>query len=63
VTDVLHIVLTTEQQQSSFVKEEDDEEDNSSLYIETESAVSKASSSGIYMQNSVKLRNSDYQML
>jgi hypothetical protein len=50
VMDVLHIVLTTEQLQSSFVKEEEDEEeDNSSLYIETESAVSKASSSGIYL--------------
>ena len=33
----------------TFEKFYDDDEDNSSLYIETESAVSKASSSGIYL--------------
>ena len=52
LTDVLHIVLNTDQQQSSFVREDDEDmedEDGSSLYIETESAVSKASSSGIYL--------------
>ena len=52
LSDVLHIVLNTDQQQSSFVREDDEDmedEDGSSLYIETESAVSKASSSGIYL--------------